>query len=61
MEWNGMANFAMEDSKGWNGMEDLGDGMERGLPSFHPNSIINFLTVLADQVAKWIERLPLKR
>ena len=46
MEWK--ANFAMKDGRfqRWKGMEDLGDGMESGLPSFHPNSIINFLTVL---------------
>ena len=46
MEWK--ANIAMKDGRlqRWKGMEDLVDGMESSLPSFHPNSIINFLTVL---------------
>ena len=54
MGWNGMedgmewkAYFGMEDGKcqGWKGMEDLDDGMEDSLPSFHPNSIMNFLSL----------------
>ena len=43
--WNGMEGIFRDGRwkiQGWNGMEDLDDGMEEDLPSFHPNSIIYF-------------------
>ena len=47
MGWNGIeSKFSVGRLQSWKGMEDIVDGMESGLPSFHPNPIINFLTAL---------------